>query len=110
MAGRADNPLQPGYSRASLQPVVATRTSDATINIDFNEPFESLYYAAGTSYEMDGDVMRIAIDRCPIKGHCRTMLRRHVEPGAGHQAAQEVPLLAPKVVMVFADGEEQIYP
>lgn len=69
-----------------------------------------MYYAAGISYTVDGDVMRVAIDRCPIRGDCQTMLRRHVEPGPWREITQEVPLLAPKVVMVFADGEEQIYP
>lgn len=102
--------MKPSYSKASVAPVVASRVSDATISIRFNEPLESMYYAAGASYEVDGDVMRIVIDRCPIKGDCQTMLRRHIEPSSGHQAAQDVPLLAPKVVMVFADGEEQIYP
>ena len=102
--------MKPSYSKASVEPVMATRVSDTTINVRFNDPLESMYYAAGISYAVDGDVMRIVIDRCPVKGECQTMLRRHIEPGPGRQAAQDVPLLASKVVMVFADGEEQVYP
>ncbi len=102
--------MKPSYSKSSVEPVVTTKVSDTTINIRFNEPLESMFYAAGMSYAVDGGVMRIVIDRCPIRGECKTMLRRHIEPGPDQQAMQDVPLLAPQVVMVFADGEQQIYP
>lgn len=110
LTGCTESRLQPGYSKASLQTVVATRGSDSTLAIRFHAPPESMYYAAGISYEVQGGVMRIAIDRCPVNGRCQTMLRRNIEPGPWAEVEQHVPLLAPNVVIVFADGEQQIYP
>jgi hypothetical protein len=102
--------VKPSYSKSSVEPVVVTRLSDASLKVQFNEPLESMYYAAGMSYVVEADVMKIVIDRCPISGRCATMLRRSVKPGPPEAAWQEVPLLAPRVVMVFADGEEQVFP
>ncbi|WP_313348256.1 hypothetical protein [Stenotrophomonas sp.] len=102
--------MKPSYSKSSLEPVAVTRVSDSTLRVEFEEPAESMYYAAGISYVVASDVMRIVIDRCPITGECTTMLRRHIVPGPPKPATQEIPLLAPRVVMVFADGEEQIFP
>lgn len=50
------------------------------------------------------------IDRCPIRTTRDTMLRRHIEPGPPRRALQNIPLLAPRVMMIFADGEDQIFP
>ncbi len=50
------------------------------------------------------------IDRCPIRTTRDTMLRRLIEPGPPRRALQNIPLLAPRVMMIFADGEDQIFP
>lgn len=110
LSGCAGDHVKPSYSKSSLEPVAVTRVSDSTLRVEFEEPVESMYYAAGISYVVASDVMRIVIDRCPITGECTTMLRRHIVPGPPKPATQEIPLLAPRVVMVFADGEEQIFP
>lgn len=110
LSGCAGDHVKPSYSKSSLEPVIVTRVSDTTLQVQFHDPLESMYYAAGISYAVESDVMRIVIDRCPITGECSTMLRRHVVPGPPKPAVQDIPLLAPRVVMVFADGEEQIFP
>ncbi|MCC7632523.1 hypothetical protein [Stenotrophomonas rhizophila] len=110
LSGCAGNHVKPSYSKSSVEPVVVTKVSDSTLRVQFNDPLESMYYAAGISYAVEAGVMKIVIDRCPISGNCTTMLRRHVVPGPPEPAVQEIPLLAPIVVMVFADGEEQVFP
>lgn len=102
--------MKPSYSKSSLEPVVVTKLSDATLQVQFEEPAESMFYAAGISYVVEADVMKIVVDRCPISGQCSTMLRRHIVPGPPKPALQEIPLLAPRVVMIFADGQEQLFP
>jgi len=102
--------VKPSYSRSSLAPVVATKVSDSTLALQFNDPLESMFYAGGISYAVEDDVMRIVIDRCRISTECVTMLPRHIVPGPPKAAVQEIPLLAPRVIMLFADGEEQVFP
>ena len=102
--------MKPSYSRSSLAPVVATKMSDSTLALQFNDPLESMFYAGGISYAVEDDVMRIVVDRCRISTGCTTMLPLHIVPGPARPASQEIPLLAPRVVMVFKDGEDQIFP
>lgn len=102
--------MKPSYSKSSLAPVVAIKVSDSTLALQFEEPAESMFYAGGISYAVEDDVMRIVIDRCRISTECVTMLPRHIVPGPPKAAVQEIPLLAPRVIMLFADGEEQVFP
>ncbi len=110
VAGCTGDQVKPSYSRSSLEPITATRISPSTLKIQFQNPLESLYYAAGVSYHVEDGVMKVVIDRCNIHLRCSTMLPRHIVPGVPNPAVQEIPLLAPRVVMVFVDGEQQIYP
>ncbi len=110
VAGCTGDQVKPSYSRSSLEPVVATQVSEYTLQIQFEEPAESMFYAGGISYIVQGDTMKIVIDRCRINTSCDTMLRPHIEPGPPRPALQNIPLLAPRVVMMFADGEDQIFP
>lgn len=102
--------MKPSYSKSSLAPIVVTRVSGTTLSVQFEEPAESMFYAGGVSYTVEANVMRIVIDRCRISTECVTMLPRHIVPGPAKPASQDIPLLAPRVVMVFLDGEEQVFP
>lgn len=102
--------MKPSYSKSSVEPVVVTRVSDSTLRVQFEETAESMFYAGGISYAVEGEVMKVVIDRCRINTECITMLRRHIEPGPPQPAVQDIPLLAPRVVMLFADGEERVFP
>lgn len=110
LPGCTEDRLKPSYSRSSIEPIVATKVGDHTLRVEFNEFLESMYHPAGISYIVDGDVMKIVVDRCAIEAECRTMLRRQVTPGPPAPAVQDIPLLAPRVVMLFAGGEKQIFP
>lgn len=110
VAGCTGDQVKPSYSRSSLEPVVATLTSESTLRIQFQNPLESLYYAAGVSYHVEDGAMKVVVDRCHIHRRCSTMLSRKIVPGHPNPAVQEIPLLAPRVVMVFVNGEQQIYP
>jgi len=110
VTGCTGDQVKPSYSRSSLEPITAIQVSEYTLQIQFEEPAESMFYAGGISYIVRGDTMRIVVDRCRINATCDTMLRRHIEPGPPRLALQNIPLLAPRVVMIFADGEEQIFP
>lgn len=110
LSGCSGDHVKPSYSKSSLEPVVVTQLSAAKLQVQFNEPMESMYYAAGMSYVVEGGTMKVVVDRCPISGQCTTMLRRDVKPGPAGPARQEIPLMAPRVVMLFADGETQIFP
>jgi len=84
--------------------------SDSTLALRFNDPLESMFQAGGISYFVEGGVMRIVVDRCRISTECTTMLPLHIVPGPAKPGSQEIPLRAPRVVMVFKDGEEEIFP
>ncbi|PTS73137.1 hypothetical protein, partial [Stenotrophomonas sp. HMWF023] len=64
--------MKPSYSKSSLEPVVVTQLSAAKLQVQFNEPMESMYYAAGMSYVVEGGTMKVVVDRCPISGECKT--------------------------------------
>lgn len=110
VTGCTGDQVKPSYSRSSLEPIIATRISASTLKIQFQNPLETLYYAAGVSYQVEDGVMKVVIDRCQIHLRCTTMLPRHIVPGEPNPAIQEIPLLAPRVIMVFVNGEQQIYP
>lgn len=110
LSGCVKDGVTPSYSKADIEPVLATRTSDTSLQISFNDPLESVFHAAGMSYVIAGEEMRVTVDRCPISGTCKTMLPLEITPGRPNPATQVIPILAPRVVMVFADGEQQIFP
>ena len=110
LSGCTGERVKPSYSKSDIDPVVTTRLSESELRISFNNPLESMFYAAGMSYVVSGEEMRVTIDRCPTTGKCDTMIPRDIFPGRPNPSAQVIPLLAPRVFMVFSDGEEQIFP
>ena len=74
VTGCTGDQVKPSYSRSSLEPVIATRISASTLKIEFQNPLETLYYAAGVSYHVDDGVMKVVIDRCQIHLRCTSML------------------------------------
>ena len=101
--------MKGSYSQASVQPV-EVEASDGTAVIRFVAPPESMFYAAGVSYEMhDGD-LRVVIDRCPIRGECRTMVKSDTRLGEGRTTQVRVPFDGTRIVMLHADGQQQVFP
>jgi len=110
LSGCTEDGLKPSYSKSDIDPVVTTRLSGSELRISFSNPLESRFHAAGMSYVVSGEEMRVTIDRCPTTGKCDTMIPREIVPGRPNPATQVIPLLAPSVFMVFSDGGEQIFP
>ncbi|WP_096379310.1 hypothetical protein [Lysobacter enzymogenes] len=106
----AKTPMHPVYPKASVQPVSATRLADGEIRLKFLVPVESMYFASGVDYEVSGQTLRVTIVRCPIRGECSPMLRRATPVAADRIAEIRLPNLGARVVLVHADGEEQILP
>ncbi len=102
--------MKPSYSRDAVQPVVVEKSTDGEVRIRFVSPPESLYYAAGVSYRTTGDELQVVIDRCPIRGECSTMAKGSVPLGEGRTTAVTVPFDGKRLVMVHADGAQQLLP
>lgn len=98
------------YPKASIQPVSASRLADGAISLKFLVPVESMYFASGVNYEVSGRTLRVAIARCPIRGECEPMIRRATPVAADRIAEVRLPGHGERVVIVHADGEEQILP
>lgn len=101
--------MKGSYSQASVQPVVVERSGDAVV-IRFVAPPESMFYVAGVSYEMRNGEMRVVIDRCPIRGECSTMVKSDAGLGEGRTKQVRVPFSGDRIVLLHADGEQQIFP
>ena len=97
------------YSQASVQPVSVERSGDGVV-IQFVTPPESMFYAAGVSYEMHGGEMRVVIDRCPIRGECSTMAKSEMKAGERWTTRARVPFEGARIVLIHADGEQVILP
>ena len=61
LSGCSGDHVKPSYSKSSLEPVVVTQLSASKLQVQFNEPMESMYYAAGMSYVVEGDTMKICV-------------------------------------------------
>lgn len=97
------------YSRSSVQPVVARQGGEGELVIGYTMPPESMFYSPGVNYETSGDTLKVAIDRCGIRDQCETMAKVPL-PLDSSAVEVRVPYRGEKVVMVYADREEQIYP
>ena len=102
--------MKPSYSRDAVQPVVVQQGTDGEVRIRFVSPPESLYYAAGVSYRTTGDEVQVVIDRCPIRGDCTTMAKSSTPLGEGRTTEVTVPFDGKRLVMVHADGVQQLLP
>lgn len=101
--------MKASYSQATVQPVKVEKTADGVL-IRFVAPPESMYYAAGVSYEVHGSELQVVIDRCPIRGECTTMAKSDDQLGKGRTTEVQVPFHGERIVMIHADGSQQIYP
>lgn len=108
-AGCAQEAMKSHYPKDWVELVEVTKVSNEELNIRFFVPAESLYYPAGVNYEVQGDALRVFIDRCHIDGPCSPVVKRAMPIARDQIADLRVPA-AHKVILVHADQEEQIYP
>ncbi|WP_434777499.1 hypothetical protein [Neisseria sp. Ec49-e6-T10] len=98
------------YTKESLQPVIVTRLSDGSINIRYSVPPESLYYSRGINYVVEDGVMKIVMTRNNVKTDSRAMLEGSVPDDNKWKKDIVVPYKGEKVIIVYSDAEEQVYP
>lgn len=97
------------YKKASVQPVVVDRSNDQ-LTITYTEPATSTSYSSGADYTVEGDIIKVRIERCYYNKKCDS--KAPATPSADKAARLQVsiPYQGEKVIMVYTDTEEQIYP
>lgn len=98
------------YSRESVQPVIVKKITDDTISIQYSIPPESMLYSMGVDYQIKNGVMSVSINRCAIKQTCQPMIKASTPADNPWQALVLVPYHQEKVVMIYSDKSEQVYP
>ncbi|GKX57809.1 hypothetical protein SOASR031_01240 [Leminorella grimontii] len=109
-AAHAENEIRSEYAQADVQPVKVERVADNRIRITYRIPPETLWYSGGVNYLAQNDVLKIAIDKCPYNKSCNPM-------AVGHQSRSDfwagdvtLPYRGERVLMVYSDVEELVYP
>lgn len=98
------------YKKEAVTPVRLSTPADGKLKISYSMPPESLYYSPGVDFKVEGDDLRIAIRRCGIKETCNVMAKAPMPPAEALRPEVSVPYSGQRVIMVYADGEEQVYP
>jgi hypothetical protein len=101
--------MEGSYPQAAVQPVTVERDGGEAV-ITFTVPLESAYYVAGARYRKEGTDLRVAIDRCAIRTECATMAKASRPLGDGRRTQVRVPFESGRILLVHADGEQQIHP
>lgn len=102
--------MKPFYPRSVVQPVTVEKLPDAQIGLRYRVYPESSHYSGGVDYERSGDTLRVVIGRCAIGASCEPMARSVVPLDDAWQAEVHLPYRGERVVVVHADGEQQVYP
>jgi hypothetical protein len=98
------------YTKSEVQPVKIDKFADDQIRVHYNMPAETLYYSPGLNYQSVDGTLRLFIDRCHIRETCKVMAEAPMSPDTGWRVAAQVPYHGEKVVLVYTDAEEQVYP
>ncbi|RMQ40883.1 hypothetical protein ALQ04_00949 [Pseudomonas cichorii] len=106
----AESTLLSGYARDSVSPVQLSRTAEDRLKIQYSMPPESLFHSPGIDFRIEGEVLRIAIRRCNIKETCNVMAKAVIPPAEAWRPEVTIHYGGQKVIMMYADGEEQVYP
>ncbi len=105
----AGGPVKSGYLKAAVQPVTVKKVSDEEIEIRYRIPPETMMYSEGVDYVVEAGQIKVAILRCYIKGNCQPKAATTVSKDMW-QGEVRIPYRGEKVIMVYGDLEEQIYP
>lgn len=98
------------YSRSSVEPVQASKLDDSQIALRYRILPESQFYSKGVDYSREGDTLRVFIKRCGVSETCKPMADNTLPSDNSWQAEVHLPYQGEKVVVVHADGEQQVYP
>lgn len=98
------------YRKKAVQPIELTPPTGGHLKIKYAMPPESLFYSPGVDFKVEGDVVRVVIRRCGIREKCEVMAKAAMPPAEALRPEVSIPYEGQRVVMVYADGEDQVYP
>lgn len=98
------------YSKSDVQPVGVEKADDGALVMTYRVLPETRFYSNGVNYVADGDVTKVYIDRCEIDRECAPMAATEIPLDARWSARVRIPYHGGRVVVVHADGEQQVYP
>lgn len=98
------------YLQKAVQPIGAVKPDPSHLKISYNIPQESMYYSYGVDYAAENGVIRVFINRCPIKQTCTPMAKNTLPVNIDWKAEVLLPHTQEKVILIHSDGEQVIYP
>lgn len=100
--------VKPSYASSDVQPVEVQRIDADRVVMRFHVPPESMYFASGVNYEVDAGVLRVAIDRCEVRGTCSTMIKRASPLPESRIGEVIIPFRGHKVTVVYSDRQDNL--
>lgn len=98
------------YSRSSVEPVEVQKRGDDEIALRYRILPESQFYSKGVDYREEGDTLKVVILRCGTGQPCRPRAANVLPAEDIWQAEVHLPYRGGRVVVVHADGEQQVFP
>lgn len=103
------NSMQPAYTKAAIRDL-DVRTDTDQLNLRYTFPPETAYYSGGVNVERTDDLIRVVIARCKVDERCEPDVPSHLPRPTNFEAAVRIPWKGERVVLVHADGEQQLSP
>lgn len=98
------------YPKSEVQPVHVEKSGADAVSITYRVPMETRFYSDGANYLSDGDSLRIYIDRCEIGKDCKPMAKTEIPLDDKWMARVSIPYKGGKIVLVHADGDQELHP
>lgn len=101
--------MQAEYPKAAIRNL-DVRAENGQLQIRYGYPQETQYYSGGVNLERGDGEIRVVIARCRINDACTTDIPSTLPKPTNFNAAVSIPWNGERVVLVHADGEQQISP
>ncbi|UPG89751.1 hypothetical protein L2Y96_20545 [Luteibacter aegosomaticola] len=102
--------MKPSYPRKAVDPVSVKPAGSNEVSLRYHVYPESSYYSGGVDYTVDAGVLKVVIGRCKVGSTCESMAKTNIPLDDEWQAQVTLPYHGEKIVVVHADGDEQVYP
>jgi hypothetical protein len=103
------NAMQPVYAKAAIRDL-DVRTEADQLSLRYKYPPETAYFSGGVNLERHDDLIRVVIARCKVDERCEPDVPSHLPRPTHFEAAVRIPWKGERVVLVHADGEQQLSP
>ncbi len=101
--------MQPTYSKAAIRDVDVS-TQDAQLSLRYTYPAETAFYSGGVNLQREDGLIRVVIARCKVNDPCTPDVASHLPRPTNFKAEVRFPWAGERVVLVHADGEQQLAP